>query len=96
MPLGTVRPDGTVIIEHDWWLLLYAICQQVLANGSGAATLVLAELALLRTGGTDYDRKIADLRTQLQAIPNTAGRIADLERQVADLQKQVPMALVRN
>jgi hypothetical protein len=89
---GKVNQDGSVTIAHDWWLLLYAICEQVLANGSGANTLSLTELSLLRPKGLDTDRQISNLQEQLQMIPNTAGRCATLERQVADLQRQVALA----
>jgi hypothetical protein len=92
MPFGTVNDDGTVTIEHDWWLLIYALCEQILANGSGASTLSLAELALLQPKETDVSRQIANIQTMLALIPNTAGRIAALERQVADLTQQVAMA----
>lgn len=40
-------------------------------------------------GGTDYARQIADLQTVLAGSPSVAGRIAYLERQVADLQAQL-------
>jgi hypothetical protein len=85
-PIGRVNDDGTVTIEKNWWLFLYNIAEQVLLNGSGVTTLVMAEIGLTKPPGTDYDRKIADLQAQLASLPNPQGRIAALERQVADLQ----------
>jgi len=93
VPLGQADELGLVTIDKQWWLLLYQLCQQVLSNGSGATTLELADLGLLKASGTDYDRQIADLRALWASLPNPAGRIAALERQVADLQQLVYSAL---
>ena len=42
-PIGTVSADGDVQINHDWWLLFYNICQQLLASGSSFPTIPIVE-----------------------------------------------------
>jgi hypothetical protein len=85
VPFGRVSEDGLVIIQENWWLLIYQLCEQVPANGQGATTAQLANMALLKATGPDYERQIADLQSALITAPNPAGRIAALEKQVADL-----------
>lgn len=36
IPFGTVNEDGTVTIEQNWWLFLYALAEQILGPGSTA------------------------------------------------------------
>ena len=89
MPWGTANQDGTVTVAHDWWLFLYNLAEQVLSNGSGATTAELAQGAFFRASGTDYEHQIAALGMLTAALPNPAGRIATLERELADLQSLV-------
>jgi hypothetical protein len=93
-PLGTVNADGQIIIEKNWWLLLYNMCQQILA-GSGATLTELVDLAVTVPRGPDYERQLADLRTALASLPNPAGRIATLEKRVADLEKLVASSALK-
>lgn len=65
-PIGTVNADGTVTINHDYWLLLYNLCLQVLGT---TGTLPVDSQALL-TETADATDDGNDLRPQL----------ADLER----------------
>ena len=66
-----------------------------LFNAAGAGTppsvtdIVLNTYSQSVSGGPDYDRKIADLLTLMMGIPDPSGRIAALEAQIADLQKQI-------
>jgi hypothetical protein len=61
-----------------------------LASGGGTPPSVtdITNVTFSQNGasGPDYSRQIADLAATLQSQPNPAGRIATLERQVADLQ----------
>lgn len=84
--LGRSNSDGSVTITHDWWLLFYNLSEQVLSNGSGATTLEIANAALFQAKGPDYEHQISTLAAIVNSLPNPAGRIAALERQVADLQ----------
>ena len=97
VPLGRVEAKGDgseiIVIDKDWWLFLYNISEQVLANGSGATIVEISNSALFKAKGTDYSRQIADLQTMLETLPNPAGRIATLERQVADLQQLLATTL---
>jgi hypothetical protein len=40
-PIGTVNEDGTVLIEQNWWLLLFNLCNQVLPTVSGGTSTTL-------------------------------------------------------
>jgi len=96
IPIGSVNEDNSVTINENWYLLLWNICQQVLANGQGANITELIALATdPSTRGPDQARQIGDLRTAIALIPNTAGRIAALEQQVADLQKIIYLSNTR-
>jgi hypothetical protein len=87
-PIGSVNEEGKVTPDKNFWLFLYNLASQVLGNG-GATTLTLADLALLKPRGTDIERQITTITTLLALQPNYAGRIATLEREVADLQATV-------
>lgn len=39
--------------------------------------------------GTDYERQIADVVTLLSTLPNPEGRIATLEKRIADLEQML-------
>ncbi len=70
--LGTVDDKGNVTIDKNWWLLLYNISQQVLANGQGLSAASLIELL-----GADSDA--ADADSAVLGLP-----ISDLQKQVLD------------
>jgi len=53
--LGKVNEDGTVTIEHNWWLLLYNLCLQVLGNGSGLPADALIDLQSVDADAIDAD-----------------------------------------
>ena len=39
VPIGRVNPDGTVIIEKNWWLLLYNLCANTIGTGGSSASV---------------------------------------------------------
>jgi hypothetical protein len=64
-PFGRASPDGMVKIDHDWWLLLYNLCQQVLGT-SGAIPISDAELL----SSTDSDAADVDAVVLRRRIDN--------------------------
>lgn len=38
MPFGKVDKDGNVIIEKDWWLLLYNLCANTIGTGAAGTS----------------------------------------------------------
>lgn len=44
-PLGRVQQDGSILIDHNWWLLLYNICQSLGIGQLDPAALVALESA---------------------------------------------------
>lgn len=54
-PIGTARPDGSVIINTNWWLFLYNIAQQVLGNGQGLSSDALIDLESADGDALDAD-----------------------------------------
>lgn len=54
-PIGTVREDGTVIADTNWWLLWYNLVLNTLGNGSGLPSDALIDLesADIDAVGTD-------------------------------------------
>lgn len=56
IPLGQADEQGRVQINHDWWLLLYNVCQNVLGiNNSGLPSSALQELASADSDAADAD-----------------------------------------
>lgn len=67
IPIGRAAPDGTVQIDHNWWLLLYNLCAQVL----GTAQAGLPADALQDLESADLDAIDADaiaLRAPVSAL----------------------------
>jgi hypothetical protein len=90
VPLGTVDENNKVIIDKDWWLLLYNLCGQVLgtgpsgtvgpagASGAGGASGTSVSLSsLLELAAADSDATDADAIALRRPIQN-------LERQVLE------------
>ena len=91
-PFGRASPDGMVKIDHDWWLLLYNLCQQVLGT-SGAIPISDAELL----SSTDSDAADADAVVLRRPINNALVLAQNTEDQGADitaLQHAVGNALI--
>jgi len=63
IPLGTVNPQGQVILATDWWLLLYNLCLQTLGTGSGFPADELIDLE-----GADLDATNADAMALRQPL----------------------------
>ena len=56
IPLGKADEQGAVQINHDWWLLLYNLCANVLGiNNSGLPSSALQELASADSDAADAD-----------------------------------------
>lgn len=82
MPIGHVRPDGSVAIETNWWLLIYNLWLNTLGNGSG-----LPADALIDLESADLDAIDADAISLRQGIANALQWAQDPPRQItsADL-----------
>lgn len=82
IPIGQADQDGKVMITHDWWLLFYNVCLQVLGiSGSGLPSSALQELASLDTDA--YDAHALSLRRpldNLQALDIGLADPPDLQR----------------
>lgn len=65
VPIGTVTPDGNVIMAHDWWLFLFNLGLQTLGTGAG-----LPADSLLDLEGADTDAIDADAIALRQGISN--------------------------
>jgi hypothetical protein len=81
-PLGRVTPDGLVIIDKNWWLLLYNVCLQILGTGNGIPADQLIDLA-----SADGDAIDADAIMLRQGLSNALMLAHDPPRQItsADL-----------
>lgn len=57
VPLGKVLPNGDVKIDHNWFLLIYNICLQVLGAGQagGFPASAVEELASVESDANDSD-----------------------------------------
>ena len=72
IPFGKVQPDGRVLIEHDWWLLIYNICLNSIGSQIGLPASALTELA-----STDSDAADSDATVLRQPIENLESRVYD-------------------
>jgi hypothetical protein len=64
IPIGQADLDtGAVVVNHDWWLLLYNLCNQVLGPGLPASALQAIE-------ATDLDVVTADIPSIVRQIAN--------------------------
>ena len=75
LPIGTVQPDGKVQIDHNWWLLWYNLCAQVLGGTQGLPASALTELASSDSDAMDTDavvlrRAIANLDVSGEILPD--------------------------
>jgi hypothetical protein len=52
---GTVDTEGKVRIDHNWWLLLYNLCIQVLGTGNGLPADALIDIESTDTDAIDAD-----------------------------------------
>lgn len=91
VPFGRVNERGELIIEKNWWLLLYNLCAQALPAQGGLPAAALQELA-----GTDAD--IADigaiaLRAQLTAIAQALPTEVDPVPKLLDVRNALLLAL---
>lgn len=68
-PLGKADAKGVVLIDKNWWLLIYALCHQVLPNGGNTAATEQIDLALFKPKGTDTERAGADLAQTIATQP---------------------------
>lgn len=67
-PLGRADSDGVVTMDHNWWLLFYNVCLQVLGNSSNG----LPSSAVLDIGFTTGTALNADAIALRQQIANLA------------------------
>ncbi|HKS75974.1 MAG TPA: hypothetical protein VJQ82_22365 [Terriglobales bacterium] len=45
VPIGKIQPDGSVRVDHNWYLLFYNLTQQTLGNGQSSSVIDLAVTA---------------------------------------------------
>jgi hypothetical protein len=89
-PLGTVNEDGTVIIEKNWWLLLYNLALQTLGTGAGIPADQLIDLESADLDAIDADA-IA-LRAPLAALANLLPTDADPAPSLSDARNALLLA----
>jgi hypothetical protein len=75
-PLATVREtDNAIIIEKNWWLLLYQLCQNSIGTPGtspiGVPASALTELAAADSDVADTDAVV--LRAQIANLNNVSG-----------------------
>lgn len=87
-----VNPNGT---PTTYFFRLIENMFAAAGNGQSPTVtdLVLNTYSQIVSSGPDYEKKLSDLTTLLMGIVNPSGRIAALEAQVADLQRQIVEAL---
>lgn len=84
IPIGQADEDGRVTIDHNWWLLLYNLCLQVLGiNGAGLPSSALQELASLDTDAIDADAIV--LRRPVSNLEVRAHDLTDRVLSASDL-----------
>lgn len=64
-PLGRLNEDGTLLIDTNWWLLLYNLCNQVLGSQGGLPASALESIEI-----TDLDTATADIPALTRQIAN--------------------------
>lgn len=82
-PLGKAQEDGTVLIEQNWWLLLYNLVLNTLGTGGG-----LPADALIDLESADLDAIDADAIALRQPLSNAliqALQPSDVVVSIADL-----------
>lgn len=91
-PFGTARSDGKVLIDHDWWLLLYNLCQQVLGTLASGTPVSDAELL----NAADSDAADTDATVLRRKIDNSLilAQDSDPGPDIAALQKLTSNALL--
>lgn len=67
IPIGKVDKDGNVIIEKNWWLLLYNLCANVIGTG-GSSTTGLPSAGGSSGGGGAVAGLPASALTELSAL----------------------------
>ena len=73
-PIGRVRQNGEVSIDHNWWLLLYNICLNALGTANS-----LSPDALQGIANTDTDIADTDAISLQQAIANLQKQVIQPE-----------------
>jgi hypothetical protein len=72
VPFGRADQNGTVTIDHNWWLLFYNVCLQVLGNSSnGLPSSAVLDIQSVTGVSLNADaivlrQQIANLATQMQ------------------------------
>lgn len=82
-PIGHATPDGYVIMETNYWLLFYNLCQQVLGTQGGLPAAALQELS-----SADFDAVGSDataLRLPLSNALKQAMQPSDVVIGIDDL-----------
>lgn len=101
--LGRADSQGSVLIDHNWYLFLYNLALQVLGSGTAQSfpASAVIELASAESDAADTDavvlrQPVVDLERQLGDIPDPVpfGTIAETVQYAQEplLQDPVPMA----
>ncbi len=91
-PIGSVRADGKVLIDHNWWLFFYNLFLNVLGNGAAGS---LPADALIDLASADLDAIDADaiaLRAQIAALDTEAPELPDVNASTRDLANALLLA----
>lgn len=76
--IGRVDENGNVLLEQNWWLLIYNLCQNVLGLGAGG-TSGLSQAALIDLASLDSDADDADAIVLRQPIANSSVTVQEPE-----------------
>lgn len=90
VPFGRVNDRGELIIEKNWWLLLYNLCNNALGQSGGLPASALQELAAADSDAADADA-IA-LRAQIAALAQALPTEGDPVPNLSDVRNALLLA----
>jgi len=91
-PIGNVRPDGSVQIDKNWWLLLYNLCQSVLGTSTvGLPASALTELAAADSDAADTDAVSLVLPIANEQVQHSDPMVSDAD--IPSVYRSIMLAL---